>query len=63
MELPPQSQEVHHEAELAVVIGSRIRRVDKERAWEHIFGYSCANDVTARDIQRREARYTRAKGV
>ena len=62
VELPEQSQLVHHEAELAVVMGRRTRKVSKEEALERVFGYTCANDVTARDIQQREGRYTRAKG-
>ncbi|MEZ4458771.1 MAG: fumarylacetoacetate hydrolase family protein [bacterium] len=60
--LPPQSEEVHHEAELAIIIGSRACRVAKEDALEHVLGYTCANDVTARDIQRQLKRYTVAKG-
>lgn len=60
--LPTQSQEVHHEAELAVVIGKRASKVSVEDALSHVLGYTCGNDVTARDIQRRDKRYTRAKG-
>jgi 2-keto-4-pentenoate hydratase/2-oxohepta-3-ene-1,7-dioic acid hydratase in catechol pathway len=45
--------EVHHEAELAVVIGRRGRRIPRERAMEWVFGYACANDVTARTLQRK----------
>lgn len=62
IEVPPQSDEVHHEAELAVVIGRCARGVSAERAADCIAGYTCANDVTARDIQRREGPFTRAKG-
>lgn len=62
IELPPQSTLVHHEGELAVVIGERAKKVSKEDALGHVLGYTCANDVTARDIQRREKRYTRGKG-
>ena len=63
IELPAQSELVHHEGELAVVIGRRARHVSPERAMEHVLGVTCMNDVTARDIQRREGgRYTRAKG-
>src|SRR5499426_1738523 len=51
--LPPQSQQVEHEAELAVVIGAAgARRVSRSVAEQAIFGYTCANDVTARDLQR-----------
>ena len=62
IELPPESNEVHHEGELAVVIGRTGRRIHESEVGEHILGYTCANDVTARDIQRREMRYTRSKG-
>src|SRR5262245_48533753 len=61
--LPPQSQQVEHEAELAVVIGATgARRVDRANASSAIFGYTCANDVTARDLQRSDGQWTRAKG-
>ncbi len=61
--LPPQSQRVEHEAELAVVIGAPgARRVDRATAAKAIFGYTCANDVTARDLQRADVQFTRAKG-
>lgn len=61
--LPPQSSRVEHEAELAVVIGAPgARRVDRSRAGAAIFGYTCANDVTARDLQRTDGQWTRAKG-
>ena len=61
--LPPQSKQVEHEAELAVVIGaSGARRVDRAGAERAIFGYTCGNDVTARDLQRSDPQWTRAKG-
>ena len=60
--LPPYSDEVHHEAELAVVIGKITKNVTPERALEHVFGYTVANDVTARDVQRTDGQWTRAKG-
>lgn len=61
--LPPQSRQVEHEAELAVVIGaSGARRLDRAEAARAIFGYTCANDVTARDLQRSDPQWTRAKG-
>src|SRR5882757_1632373 len=61
--LPPQSKQVEHEAELAVVIGAPgARRVDRAGAAAAVFGYSCANDVTARDLQRSDGQWTRAKG-
>lgn len=60
--LPPQSNRVEHEAELAVVIGKRGRWIPPERVNDHIFGYTIANDVTARDLQRRDGQWTRGKG-
>lgn len=60
--LPPGAGRVDHEAELAVVIGRRAHRVPRARAWDYVFGLTCVNDVTARDIQNREVQYTRAKG-
>jgi 2-keto-4-pentenoate hydratase/2-oxohepta-3-ene-1,7-dioic acid hydratase in catechol pathway len=60
--LPVLSEEVHHEAELAVVIGRLTRKVAAEHALDHVLGYTCANDVTARDLQRRDGQWTRAKG-
>lgn len=63
IELPAEHSDlVHHEGELAVVIGRRARDVAVEDAAEYIVGYTLMNDVTARDIQRREGRFTRAKG-
>ncbi|HEY2948061.1 MAG TPA: fumarylacetoacetate hydrolase family protein [Micromonosporaceae bacterium] len=61
--LPPQSKQVEHEAELAVVIGPPgARRADRAAAQRAIFGYTCGNDVTARDLQRSDGQWTRAKG-
>ncbi len=60
--LPPQSQQVEHEAELTVVIGRRGFRITPEDAFSHVFGYAIANDVTARDLQRSDGQWTRAKG-
>lgn len=60
--LPWQSEHVEHEAELAVVIGRLCRDVPQERVPEVIFGYTCANDVTARDLQASDGQWTRAKG-
>jgi 2-keto-4-pentenoate hydratase/2-oxohepta-3-ene-1,7-dioic acid hydratase in catechol pathway len=63
IKLPPQSRQVEHEAELAVVIGPPgARRADRASAEKAIFGYACANDVTARDLQRSDGQWTRAKG-
>jgi 2-keto-4-pentenoate hydratase/2-oxohepta-3-ene-1,7-dioic acid hydratase in catechol pathway len=60
--LPPQSQLIEHEAELAVVIGQQGRWISHDQALEHVFGYTIANDVTARDLQRRDGQWGRAKG-
>ena len=59
---PSQSKEVHHEAELAVVISKPARNIKGEDASQYIFGYTAANDVTARDLQRTDGQWTRAKG-
>ncbi len=60
--LPPQSAQVEHEAELAVIIGREGRWIQPEAAMQHILGYTAANDVTARDLQRQDGQWTRAKG-
>lgn len=60
--LPPFSQEVSYEAELAVVIGRMTKDVTPENAHRHILGYTIANDVTARDAQRTDGQWARAKG-
>lgn len=60
--LPPQSQKVEHEAELAVVIGRRGRWITPDQAQAHILGYTIANDVTARDLQYKDGQWTRGKG-
>ncbi len=60
--LPPQSNQVEHEAELVAVIGKRGRNVTPEMAKEYIFGYTIGNDVTARDLQKTDGQWTRAKG-
>jgi 2-keto-4-pentenoate hydratase/2-oxohepta-3-ene-1,7-dioic acid hydratase in catechol pathway len=58
---PPQSQRVDYEAELGVVISKRCSRTTPENAWEYILGYTCLNDVTARDLQAIDGQWTRAK--
>jgi 2-keto-4-pentenoate hydratase/2-oxohepta-3-ene-1,7-dioic acid hydratase in catechol pathway len=58
---PPQAQQVDYEGELGVVIRKRCRNVPAERAREYILGYTCVNDVTARDLQRRDGQSSRAK--
>lgn len=60
--LPWQSEHVEHEAELAIVIGRMCKDVPEERVAEVVFGYTCANDVTARDLQRGDGQWGRAKG-
>ena len=60
--VPADSENVHHEAELAVVIGKVARDVPAEDAGAYILGYTAANDVTARDLQRIDGQWTRAKG-
>ena len=60
--LPPQSSAIEHEAELAVVIGKPGRWITTEDAPDHILGYTAANDVTARDLQRLDDQWTRGKG-
>lgn len=62
--LPPESlaREVHHEAELAVVIGRRLRRASEAECVKGIAGVTCLNDVTARDVQKADGQWTRAKG-
>lgn len=59
---PACSERVDYEAELAVVIGRRAHNIEPGHADEYIFGYTCLNDVTARDIQKREGQWTRGKG-
>ena len=60
---PTLSENVHYEGELGVVIGPRAaRRVPAEQAQDYVFGYTCVNDVTARDLQRKDGQWTRGKG-
>ncbi len=60
--LPPQSQRVEHEGELALVVGKPGRWLQPDEAIEIVFGYTIANDVTARDLQRKDGQWTRGKG-
>ncbi len=60
--LPPESGRVDFEAEIGVVIGTRVRRVPEHAAGDAIAGLTCVNDVTARDLQRSDEQWTRAKG-
>jgi 2-keto-4-pentenoate hydratase/2-oxohepta-3-ene-1,7-dioic acid hydratase in catechol pathway len=59
---PAMSTQVDYEGELAIVIGKKARGVSEAEADECIFGYTCFNDVTARDLQRADGQWTRAKG-
>lgn len=58
---PPETQQLEFEGELAIVIKKEAKNVRAEEAYDYIFGYTCANDVTARDIQRRESQWMRSK--
>ena len=58
---PKISHRVDYEAELAVIIGGTIKDVTEEEAAKAIFGYTCANDVTARDLQKKDGQWTRGK--
>lgn len=60
--MPMWAGEIHHEAELAVVIGRRASQVKAADAMGHVLGLACGNDVTARELQRKDVQYTRAKG-
>jgi 2-keto-4-pentenoate hydratase/2-oxohepta-3-ene-1,7-dioic acid hydratase in catechol pathway len=59
---PKQSQRVDYEGELALVIGDRTKNCNKKQAQAKIWGYTIANDVTARDLQKKDGQWTRAKG-
>ena len=59
---PAQSKNVHYEGELAVIVGKRARNVSASRALEIVRGYTICNDVTARDLQKADGQWTRAKG-
>lgn len=60
--LPRISRQVEHEAEIGVVVGSRLRNATPQVAEAAIAGFTCANDVTARDLQKRDGQWSRAKG-
>ena len=60
--LPPQSERVEHEGELVIVIGRGGRHIEPADAADYVLGYTIGNDVTARDLQRRDNQWTRAKG-
>ena len=62
IELPAASQQVEHEGELGVVIGRVARKIGAdENPLDYVFGYTCVNDVTARDLQRKDVQFTRGK--
>ncbi|HEY6659795.1 MAG TPA: fumarylacetoacetate hydrolase family protein [Pyrinomonadaceae bacterium] len=62
IELPSASQQVEHEGELGVVIGRLARKLsENEDPLSYVFGYTCVNDVTARDLQRKDVQFTRSK--
>ena len=60
--LPPQSQRVDHEGELVIVIGKRARNIKRSEWRDYVLGFTCGNDVTARDLQKKDVQYTRGKG-
>ena len=60
--IPPQAQQINHEAELAIIIGRQGRWIPAEKASSYIFGYAAANDITARDLQYRDVLLARSKG-
>ncbi len=62
IERPAGYERVDYEGELGVVIGKRARRVPRERALDYVQGYVCVNDVTVRDLQKKDGQWTRAKG-
>jgi 2-keto-4-pentenoate hydratase/2-oxohepta-3-ene-1,7-dioic acid hydratase in catechol pathway len=61
IEIPSASQQVEHEGELGVVIGFTGRNIRETEALSYVFGYTCVNDVTARDLQRKDVQFTRGK--
>jgi 2-keto-4-pentenoate hydratase/2-oxohepta-3-ene-1,7-dioic acid hydratase in catechol pathway len=62
IERPAGYERVDYEGELGVVIGKRARRVSREHALDYVQGYVCVNDVTVRDLQKKDGQWTRAKG-
>jgi 2-keto-4-pentenoate hydratase/2-oxohepta-3-ene-1,7-dioic acid hydratase in catechol pathway len=59
---PPISRRIDHEGELGVVIGRRGRNIPTGEAWDYVRGFTCVNDVTARDLQKKDGQWTRGKG-
>lgn len=62
IERPDGYERVDYEGELGVVIGTRARRISRDRALEYVMGFTCVNDVTVRDLQKKDVQFTRAKG-
>lgn len=60
---PSLTQQVDYEAELAVIIGRTARRVPASAAYDYVFGYTCLNDVTARDLQKGDGQWVRGKSL
>lgn len=60
--MPPQSQRVDYEGELVIVMGRRARNVRRADWRQYVLGFTCGNDVTARDLQKKDGQFTRAKG-
>ena len=58
---PPQSKQVDYEAELAIVIKDKIKNIEEKDVMRHIEGFTCLNDITARDLQKKDSQWTRAK--
>lgn len=58
---PPMTENLHYEAELGIVMGRRAKDISEAESFGHILGYTCANDVTARDLQARDGQWTRCK--
>lgn len=62
IERPSGYERVDYEGELGVVIGRRARRVSRDRALDYVLGFTCINDVTVRDLQKKDGQWSRAKG-
>ena len=60
--LPCISNQVEYEGEIAIVIGKRTEKINEDKALDFVLGYSCANDITARDLQKKDTQWARAKG-
>jgi len=60
--LPSISKQVDYEGELAIVVGTNCRDIDQDDWRDYVLGFTCANDVTARDLQKKDGQFTRAKG-